>query len=312
MNATQRIALFVCSGGYPGDVVEFAFTEYRVPIEFRKFREPIYLIPFGDVHRYAPNCDEEAWLSFLKYCKKIQKKYKTFYLGMGDYDDFMSTSERHAVVASRLHDTTIQTLDDVAYKRTYDLIEELKFMKGHILGLIEGNHHYKFSSGITSTQKMCEYFNCKHLGINTWLRLSFSNPHHPGRKMSLDIFAHHGRGGGRRMGGSINHVEDMMRVAEADIYIMGDDHKRWVAPVSRFIASHGNETFNVRERNIYLARSGSFQKGYIHNINSYITRTSLPPVNLGGIALKLTPVCKSKTIDGVKKEHSFVDITAEI
>ena len=67
----------------------FTIHEFEIPIS--SFNEPIYLIPFGDVHRSAPLCHTEKWLEFLDWAKN---KKRCYFLGMGDYDDLASASER--------------------------------------------------------------------------------------------------------------------------------------------------------------------------------------------------------------------------
>lgn len=283
---------------------EAPFTTHYFEIPFDKFNEPIYLIPFGDVHRFADNCDERHWLDFIKWA---ETKERCFFLGMGDYDDFASTSERYALSSAKFHDTTKRYIEDGAKKRTYDFAEEIKFMKGKLIGLLEGNHHFAFSSGVTSTQLMCESLNCRYLGVSSFIRLTFrcSKGNH---NIDIDIWAHHGLGAGRRAGASVNKVEDMLRVAEADIYLMGHDHHKWVDFVHRMRLGRSiKEKTVLNSRKILLGRTGSFQIGYIPNKSNYVSSFAMPPTDLGVIKIELTP----KRFRG-ERESVEVDIHASI
>ena len=264
---------------------ENSFEIHRHEILFENFGEPILLKPFGDVHRFAHNCAEERWLDELDWCKKQENIY---YLGMGDYDDFASHSERHALRSAGLHETTIRSLDDMAEIRMKDFVDEIAFMKGRVIGLVEGNHHHSFGSGITTTQKICEAMNCRYLGISCFIRLVFK--YAKGNKSrSLDIWAHHGRGASRLIGGSVNNVQRMADAAEADIYLMGHDHKKWGATMSRLKLDSGNKSVCLSRRKIILARTGSFQLGYKPGEPSYPAQMAMAPTDLGAVSIELTP-----------------------
>jgi len=248
------------------------FTVHRFDINLPKFNEDYYLAIFSDVHRFAHNCDVKGWKDYLQYCKSLEERNpgRVYYLGVGDYDDMASTSEREAFKYAKLHDTTVRTLDDIAQKRVVEFCEELSFMKGKLLGLIEGNHYYQFASGQTSTMKMCDALDCKYLGGVSIIRLAF---HHEvsNRNVSLDIYAHHTAGskggGGRRAGSSVNKLEDMTHTWDADIYVAGHDHQFNTSyPTYLYLDQH----MKVKEKDRLLIRTGSFQKGWLPGEEGYV------------------------------------------
>lgn len=192
------------------------FTVHRFAINVEKLNEPIYLIPFGDMHRFAPLCDVEKWFDFLKWAKT---KPNSFYLGMGDYDDLASFSERKALLQACLHESTQMTLDELFTSRVNRLYDEISFMQGRLIGLIEGNHHGILQSGMTTTQMMCDKLKTKYLGVSSFIRLSFAYGH---KRASVDIWAHHGKGASRLLGSSLNTVEQMEAIADADIFCVDE------------------------------------------------------------------------------------------
>lgn len=280
------------------------FTTHRFEIELTELNQPVYLLPFGDIHRFADNCAEDQWLEYLDWAKTKERAY---FLGMGDYDDLASNSERAGLLAAKLHDSTKRSLDDYALERTNKFIEEISFMKGRLIGMIEGNHHYLFASGITSTQKMCEALGTQYLGISSFIRLVFKRPGHSTGRACLDIFAHHGKGGGT-FGSSMNSVEKMDRVAEADIYLMGDDHKKWTVLKTRMKLKDGNGHLRLHHRKILLARTGSFQLGYVPGQANFVSSFNLSPTDLGVVKIELTPR-RDKRMNG---DSFYIDIHASI
>jgi len=123
---------------------------------------------------------------------------------MGDYDDLSSTSERPVFASAMLHNTTRTSLEKMYRQYTERLAKELSFMKGKLLGLLEGNHYSVFEDGTTTTQYLCQLLECKYLGVSAFIRLRFCYKPSDTSTMSLDIWAHHGSGasGGRTVGGS--------------------------------------------------------------------------------------------------------------
>jgi len=278
------------------------FTIHKVDIEVTEISKPIYLIPFGDIHRYTSLCDVDKWKEFLEWAKAKERAY---FLGMGDYDDLASFSERKILQDYSLHESTKETLDEIYDKRAKKLAGEIEFMKGRVIGLIEGNHYGHLQSGTTTTQIMCNELQCKYLGVSSFIRLSF---HYGLKKASIDIWAHHGRGASRLVGGSLNTVQQMSDTAYADIYLMGHDHKKSVAMRNRLSLGSGGRDLRLHSKKVLLGRTGSFLRGYVPDSSSYIVRAALSPTDMGVIKIELTPKREQKG----DNDLFYVDIHSSI
>lgn len=274
------------------------FTIHNFTIPVKELDKPIYIFPWGDVHRYAPLCDVPKWLDFLSWAKS---KKNAYFLGMGDYDDLASYSERRLLNSTDLHESTQATLDEIYSERVKKLLNEIDFMKGRIVGLIEGNHYGQLQSGMTTTQMMCDKLKCKYLGVSSFVRLSFPFKH---KSACVDMWVHHGRGASRLAGGSINTVEQMSGIAEAQIYLMGHDHRKSVAMKSRL---HRADT-KLCMKKVLLGRTGSFLRGYVDEQPSYVARASMIPTDLGVIKIELTPR-RSQKCDG---DDYYIDLHASL
>ncbi len=246
--------------------------------------KPIKIVFFGDVHRDSPNHALDKWKEFLAYARTLKNAY---FFGMGDYIDSMSTSERDAMIRAAMHESTTSDLENMALGKVTTLAKELDFMRGRLIGLLNGNHYFSFPSGINSDQKLCEKLGCKYLGVSTFTRLTLD---HAGAQQVFDIWAHHGAGGARLPGGSINRVDQMREHAEADCYVMGHDHKRGVFPANprMRLDAHAKNGLRLRERQSWLIRSGSFLKAYEDGQVSYNADAARGPCSLGHVELELT------------------------
>jgi hypothetical protein len=268
------------------------FQTHKYVINVKSLKDTIYLVPFGDIHYGAPLCAEDKYRQFMDWGKGNPNVY---YLGMGDYTDLASASERERL-KSGLHDSTVDTLEAMYMSLLEKYALTLEHTRGKLIGLLEGNHHYRFMDGSTSTNRLCSMLDTTFLGCTSFIRVVLKCG---GAETKLDIFANHGQGGSARLaGGSINRVQYMAEMADADIYLMGHDHKRGVLPDTRLLLKDNKGALTVQERQVMYARTGSFLKCYVSGKGSYIVDTCKKPADLGGIkiGLRLRRPCK----DGVR------------
>lgn len=247
----------------------------------------ITLVPFGDVHWDSPSHAKHEWDLFKE---SVRRYHNPVYLGMGDYLDSYSTSERRIIYSHDLHESTRSREEMDTELRVKAFAKEIGFMRGKLIGLMGGNHFPVFSNGTTGDQMLAGLLDTDYLGACCALRMTIEQPNTktPSR-CNLDIFAHHGRGGGATAGGRFNSVEKLQGVCEADIYLMGDNHARGALPLGDKLRLHGNGKAGLRlaVRKQWIGRTGSFLKGYDPGHANYVTDSAMPPSSLGWISFKL-------------------------
>ena len=261
------------------------FTTQRFNIQFKNYGEPIYLTPFGDVHEDSPLHAKEHWQETLAWMKK---KPRCYFLGMGDYLDLASTKERRVFDNPDLHESTQSTLDALVAKSVKKFVDEISFMKGRLIGLIEGNHYWVFSNGgFTSTQKMCELLGCAYLGTMSYIRLRFEKDGRRSATLETKIIAHHGIGTSRVAGGDMRAVERLADGWDCDMALMGDDHQKGLIP--RMKNGFRSNTEIVRARKILLVRTGCFLRGFVKGEASYVVDKCYSPTDIGLVKIEMTP-----------------------
>jgi len=280
------------------------FTTHRFEIKIKKYGEPIYLIPFGDIHRDSPLCAVDRWMEFLDWARS---KKNAYFLGMGDYHDFSSTSERTILSNDALHESTQRTIENVHAWNTAKFAKEIEFMRGKIVGLLEGNHYGVFPNGTTTTQRLADLLGTCYLGVLSYFRLTLKG--HGTTTNSVDVYAHHGRGAARLIGGSLNKVQQMGESAEADILLMGHDHKKSAAIYPRMrLSENSHGKLEVKQRKIIVARTGSFLKGLVDGEASYIADMAGSPTDLGVVKIEMTPKREQKNY----KDKTWIDLHISI
>lgn len=280
------------------------FTLHHYNINVKKIGEPIYLIPFGDVHRDSPMCHVDKWHEFLDWAKT---KERAIFLGMGDYVDLASTSERRMLHSKDLHESTLTTLDNIYKKHSDKFVKEIEFMRGNIIGFIEGNHYAELGNGTTTTQRMADALNTKYLGVMSVIRLTFK---YGQKSTAVDIVAHHGRGAGRMLGSSLNGVQKMAETVHGNIYLQGDDHRKLVGMTTKLQVENNDGKIGLRHVKQIFLRTGSFLKGHEDGKASYIVDANLSPTDLGVVKVELTPRRERSRKTGMDK--FYVDIHASI
>jgi hypothetical protein len=288
----------------------FTIQTYAQP--FDNLVDSHYLLPFGDVHEGNAGCHLEMW---QEWCDWAKEKPRSMFIGMGDYMEWFSDSERLGIRSINLHQSSQRTMDDFAKDMCQKFYERIKFMKGRLIGMMEGNHHYNFENGMTSTQYLCQLLECKYLGASAFTRITFSynKPMKSRWTASIDVFSHHGKGASRLVGGSLNTVQQMAECADANIYLMGHDHKKSVGMSSKLCLTSGSGGVRLREKKLLYARTGSFLKGYEVDKPSYVTKKLLNPTDLGTVKIELTPKQKRKVRDGNLIDSQLtIDIHASI
>ena len=255
---------------------------------------PLIIYPIGDIHRETDNCDVERWKYFLKRLRKDVDDGKNVRLiGMGDFNDFAAWGDRKKIRNANMHESTIAELDRAAMRHCRELADELAFTKGLWLGLVQGNHRWDFTfesgvQGQSSDDYYAERFGCPNLGAMGYIRLGIFVRKNSRSCVRCDIVIHHGRAGGKLAGTTINQIDDMRVVfPDADIYIMGHDHRKVAVPVTSLQAMTGrNHEMYLRQHRQWLMRSGSFLRGYVPGKSSYIVRSILRPTDLGVVKIK--------------------------
>jgi hypothetical protein len=135
-----------------------------------------------------------------------------------------------------------------------------------------------------------------------------SNGKRHGTSFFIYIVACHGRAGGKLAGSSINQVEDLKKIFPiADIYIMGHDHQRGAWPTS--ILLPGDQGTGIKQKRQFLARSGSFKKGYTSGVASYEVGSLYRPSDMGAVQFSIS-LHRQKEKNGY--ERIITDIKATI
>ena len=236
----------------------------EIEVKFRK--EPIEIIPIGDLHNGSPNCRFDKFKKMVDY---IEKSPQTYVIGMGDYlDCILSTDKRYDSNASSGSIT----------QHKLEVLTQLKRIKDKIICLMTGNHEYKFAQwGYGDpTQYLAQELGVPYAGMSCFIKLKI--PWEIAHKAPLIIYAHHGWFSGRKRGSKVDNIEDLMRDYDADCYLCGHSHDLFATRRAR-ISWEG-------DKSVVFANTGSFVQTASFGTSNYSERAGYPPQKLGVVKIK--------------------------
>ena len=254
-------------------------------------------MPVGDV-QWAGE-ESEVALGMLQRHIKWGVEHDAYFIGLGDYIDTFSPSNRARLSGAQFYDTAMKAMDRDAEARVKEIYNlALKPSKGRWLGLLEGHHFHEFRDRTTSDQLLARMLDAPFLGTSAYVRLVFPYGHGSGTSTGqVLIWAHHGQGGGSTAGSALNRLERAAKSWDADIYLMGHHHKIGAQPLDyiRPVYSPSGKP-HLEHATKLLVATGSFLKGYVAGRQDggvprggYVEQGMMNPVQLGAPLVKIRP-----------------------
>jgi hypothetical protein len=182
-------------------------------------------------------------------------EHDVLFLGMGDYIDFASPSNRARIATANLYDTAQEVLEDAAANLVEEVYEKfLKPTKGRWIGLLEGHHFFEFG-GRTSDMLLAEKLGTRCLGTSAYIHV---------KSADVTIWAHHGTGGGIMPAASLNKLYHASAgLVGADVYLTGHSTKLTAARLSRPFPRFDRAEPDLSHRDILLVNTGGFSRSNV-------------------------------------------------
>jgi hypothetical protein len=249
------------------------------------------IMPIGDVQLGAQGCDEDRLRRDIDW----GMKHNAYFLGMGEYLDIMSPSNRQKIKAAGVYDSTEDALEEIVELKIEKFLKLVRGSEGRWLGLLEGHHLFEFKDGSTCDTRIARALKSTFLGTCAFVRVKFHRSNYS--RIACTIWCHHGTGGGQKASAPLNKLENIMPYFRADIYLIGHQHKKVGTPIDQLYMTN-KKPYDIKHRTKIIAGTGGYLKGYwkgarmsgVNPRGSYVERWMRPPVALGCIVLTLRPV----------------------
>lgn len=248
--------------------------------------QSMIIMPIGDIHFGSDDFPTEHLINNIKWALD---RGCTF-LGMGEYLDFAAGSQRQHMGV--LRESTRKTIDDMILEKANQLFDILAPTRGKWIGMLEGDHRWDFTGGNSVDQYICQLLECPFLGTSAMVRIAAGVKGHP--EADTILYAHHGIGSSRTAGGHLIQVENLLKIFDFDIGLMGHSHGKVGTVVDRQAVTPDGIHYH---RSKILARTGACLKAYashgplplsepaINSRGSYVEQRAYQPSALGGIII---------------------------
>ena len=249
-----------------------------------KHNEPIYLIPFGDLH-YGHR--DSNILEFKRMLKE-NKNEDSYFIGLGDiFDSIIQSDIRFQIsqLSGMERGPLIDDLMDHYVKEFTKMWKEFDISQKVLLMGI-GNHEENMQRryGTNPTKRFCESEGINYGAYSGYHTVLLRNKSWAG---ALNIFYHHGYGGGARSGGyPITKYEREMMWSDADIFLFGHDHRRHLQPYS-YIKCSTNGQFLYKTRRVLAICGGFLENRPVTEYPSYAEIKMYPATDIGYIKIPI-------------------------
>lgn len=249
-----------------------------------------YIMPIGDIHNDSSGSSD---LDKLKRHVDWGMERNSYFLGMADYVDLASPSNRKVLTGAQVYDSVRDALDDQGRAAAGQLYEILKPTKGRWLGMLSGHHYWEFQDGDTTDTWLARKLGAPYLGDCAFIRCQFADQK---SRAHFTIWCHHGVGSGLTLAAPLNRLERVVEYFDADIYLIGHQHKLVGAPMDRLYVNWNTNPPQLDHRTIIVACTGGWLKGYqAHKKRggraqgTYVEKKMLSPTALGGAVILARP-----------------------
>lgn len=252
-----------------------------IKIDLSSELDSIELHPIADLHIGESNCN------MGKIKNRIQR--------------IAETPNAYVLLAGDLINNAVKTSISDTYSETMSPMDQLQTVctllnpiADRVLCACPGNHCERTyrQDGIDIMRLISRElgFENRYRPDFAYLFISFglkSRRAAEGRKQSYTVYVNHGSGGGRKIGGKANRLNDLSMICDADIFCIGHTHTPIVFKDS-FIRSVGCSSGIELVERVYVNTSAALDYGGYSARQSYQpVSTSAPVIVLSGTERKI-------------------------
>lgn len=173
---------------------------------------PLIVYVFSDTHIGNMGTDEKWLKKNIQMCKNENANW----LHLGDWCEAVAPRDKRFDIRTCKNPILEQ------YDRAIELFEPIKD-KG--ICILTGNHDEKIAKEHGDYVAMVsKRLNIPYMGYATFINFRFWIQKRTNPNMNYVVFAHHGYGGGRKIGSKVNNIQDLSGSFDAELYLVGHTH----------------------------------------------------------------------------------------
>lgn len=277
----------------------------RVYIDGDPLQE-VTLCPLGDV-QWAGDREDIAFDHLQRHIAKCLSQPHPLFIGMGDYVDFASPSNREALQQARVYDNARKVIQDATRKlveEAYELIYAPTTAKW--VGLVQGHHHFSVG-GQDSDEYLCHLLQApflEEMGVVV-IKWRTGNQLH-GEVVAMAV---HGDGYSVFPWGPLNKLYRFAPNIHADILLMGHHTKKAHTDHDQLVIETPEDgPDHLAHRPCHLVGTGGWGKGYVLGKPTYVSKAMYSPVALGQPIIHIRPRFDDTTHPLIKRWEPVITV----
>jgi len=249
-----------------------------------------------EIHIY-PICDVQVggkgvdFRGFQEYVDEAMTDPVARFVGVGDYTDGVSPSNRKMLLSAfkrgDLYDTANEMLTEAAYSQVQTFLDIIKPTRGRWDFIVSGHHYWEHAKDgriVTTDDSIADYLGCVNIGAESGVvQYQWKGPARP-----LRMWVRHGEGSGQSFAAPLNQLERQMRGFNADIYLIGHHHKLVAAGAVKLDEAPEAET-HLAATDARLVAAGSWMRGFMPNETTYAEAGMMVPLATGAPIIYASP-----------------------
>lgn len=282
--------------------------------------KPLHIWFIGDI-QWSGNPEavavEHLKRTIVRALEDERQGHTVRFIGMGDYTDFASPSNRSRLKAANLYDTAGDVIDQKALSLTFEVADILKATRGKWLGLVEGHHFHELKDGTTTDMRLCDILEAKFFGTTGLINVTFQRETST-QRISTTIWFSHGTGNGQTGYYPLTRLEKVAAEWEqVDVFAMGHTCKS-AHEFQNKVYPRWAPAVDLAHRKVILIGTGGYSKTYVEGAKQgqvlrggYAEQRMLRAAIIGSPVLHVRPVCHRYGPRREDKQTLGLDLTAE-
>lgn len=210
-----------------------------IKIDLPKEIERLKVYTFADWHIGDASCNMD---SIKKQIEQVQNEENAYCILNGD---LVNNATKNSV--SDIYSATLSPMEQIDC-----LVKLLMPIKNKILAITSGNHERRTyrGDGVDIVKLVAQQLKLENRysdsGAVIFLRFGWNAARK--RKHWYSIYTTHGCGGGRKAGGKVNRLEDLVGIVDVDIYIHSHTHLPFVMKQCFYRSDSINSTVSIVDK----------------------------------------------------------------
>ena len=269
-------------------------------LPYKQSSPVFHLYCISDLHAGTIHCCEDG---IKRKVAEIAQKSNTFWIGLGDYGEFIMPNDKRFDPSQRAIAPWVET-DNISECQRRWIVNLFKPIKNKCIGLLYGNHeesirHLHYTN---IHENICNDLGVDNLGYSCFIRFYFKRENSNEAHLITGAFTH-GSGCAVTKGAKLNRLRRFMDDFDARLYGYAHMHDIIIDSKPFMTVEGKKDKGDIKAEESVGAVTGSWFRTYTKGVvASYGETRAYPPTSIG--CVKFTINANTGEVEAHKSERS--------